>query len=78
MTCDQIAIIPTTIYLSVLRYVADCGMRLDSGTKPELCSLYVLREIIMFRAVIQEAVALTSVALFVGMIAIWSQVIGNL
>jgi hypothetical protein len=35
-------------------------------------------EIIMFRAVIQEAVALTSVALFVGMIAIWSQVIGNL
>jgi hypothetical protein len=35
-------------------------------------------EVAMFRAVIQEAAALTSVALFVGMIAIWSQVIGNL
>jgi hypothetical protein len=32
----------------------------------------------MFRAVVQEAAALTSVVLFVGMIAIWSQVIGNL
>jgi hypothetical protein len=32
----------------------------------------------MFRAVIEEAAALTSVVLFVGMIAIWSQVIGNL
>jgi hypothetical protein len=32
----------------------------------------------MFRAVVQEAAALTSLVLFVGMIAIWSQVIGNL
>jgi hypothetical protein len=32
----------------------------------------------MFRAVIQEAAALTSIVLFVGMLAIWSQVIGNL
>jgi hypothetical protein len=32
----------------------------------------------MFRAVIEEAAALTSLVLFVGMIAIWSQVIGNL
>jgi hypothetical protein len=29
----------------------------------------------MFRAVIQEAAALASLALFVGMIAIWAQVI---
>jgi hypothetical protein len=35
-------------------------------------------EIAMFRAVVQEAAALASVAMFVGMIAIWSQVIGNL
>ena len=28
----------------------------------------------MFRAVVQEAAALTSLALFVGMIAIWAQV----
>ncbi len=29
----------------------------------------------MIRAVVQEAAALTSLALFVGMIAIWAQVI---
>ena len=32
----------------------------------------------MFRAVVQEAAALTSLALFVGMIAIWAQVFSNL
>jgi len=32
----------------------------------------------MFKAVIQEAAALASLTLFVGMIAIWSQVLGNL
>jgi hypothetical protein len=32
----------------------------------------------MFKAVVQEAAALTSLALFVGMIAIWSQVLSNL
>jgi hypothetical protein len=35
-------------------------------------------EAIMFRVVVQEAAALASITLFVGMIAIWSQVIGNL
>jgi hypothetical protein len=29
----------------------------------------------MFRAVVEEAAALTSIALFVGMIAIWAKVI---
>ena len=32
----------------------------------------------MFKAVIQEAAALASLSLFVGMIAIWMQVLGNL
>jgi len=32
----------------------------------------------MFTAVVQEAAALASLAMFVGMIAIWSQVLGNL
>jgi hypothetical protein len=32
----------------------------------------------MLKAFIQEAAALTSLALFVSMIAIWSQVLGNL
>ena len=32
----------------------------------------------MFKAVIQEAAALASLALFIGMITIWTQVLGNL
>ena len=32
----------------------------------------------MVKAIVQEAAALASLALFVGMIAIWSQVLGNL
>jgi hypothetical protein len=32
----------------------------------------------MFKTVVQEAAALASLTLFVGMIAIWSQVIGSL
>jgi hypothetical protein len=49
------------------------------GTDHELCSLYVLQESdAMFRAVIEEAAALTSIALFLGMIAIWAQVLGTL
>jgi hypothetical protein len=32
----------------------------------------------MLKTVLQEAAALASLALFVGMIAIWSQVIGSL
>jgi hypothetical protein len=40
--------------------------------------LFLFRRNDMFRAVLQEAAALTSIVLFVGMLAIWSQVIGNL
>lgn len=32
----------------------------------------------MFRTIIEEAAALTSMALFLGMIAIWAQVLGTL
>jgi hypothetical protein len=32
----------------------------------------------MVKAVIQEAAALAALALFIGMIAIWSQVLGSL
>lgn len=48
---------------------------------PEHSMNYVLlpfMEGAMVKAVIQEAAALASLALFVGMIAIWSQVLGNL
>jgi len=40
--------------------------------------LYSFREVIMFRAVVEEAAALTSLALFVGMIAVWVQVLSAL
>ncbi len=32
----------------------------------------------MFRAVVEEAAALTSIALFLGMIAIWAQVFATM
>ena len=38
----------------------------------------LFRERTMFKAVIQEAAALASLSLFIGMIAIWTQVLGNL
>jgi hypothetical protein len=45
-------------------------------TKKEQCSLYVLnREVVMLRIFVEEAAALTSIALFVGMIAVWAQLI---
>jgi hypothetical protein len=37
--------------------------------------LYSFKEEPMFRAVVEEAAALTSISLFLGMIAIWAQVI---
>jgi hypothetical protein len=40
--------------------------------------LHSFRETIMFRAVVEEAAALTSIALFLGMVAIWAQVIAAL
>jgi len=35
-------------------------------------------EKVMLKAVLQDAAALASLSLFVGMIAIWSQVLGSL
>ncbi len=43
--------------------------------------MFLLRskgDVVMFRAVMQEAAALASISLFIGMLAIWSQVLGNL
>jgi hypothetical protein len=51
---------------------------LDFGTNNELCSLFVQGGHYMFRAVVEEAAALASLALFLGMIAIWAQVIATL
>jgi hypothetical protein len=43
------------------------------------CSLKdIAAETSMFRAVVEEAAVLASLALFIGMIAIWAQVIATL
>jgi hypothetical protein len=39
--------------------------------------LEIPKEIPMFRAVVEEAAALTSITLFLGMIAIWAQVLAT-
>jgi hypothetical protein len=52
---------------------------LTLGTKKEQCSSYVhLWEVVMLRAAMEEVAALTSIVLFVSMIAIWAQVIAVL
>jgi hypothetical protein len=40
--------------------------------------LFLFWERSMFKLIAQEAAALASLALFIGMIAIWMQVLGNL
>jgi hypothetical protein len=51
-----------------------------SLTKNKYGTMFFLRSWrrVVVKAVIQEAAALTSLVLFAGMIAIWSQVLGNL
>ncbi len=52
--------------------------RLDSRERIGNNVLQMFWETAMFRALVQEAAALTSLVLFVGMIAIWAQVLGTL
>lgn len=72
---------PRLTILGVTFKLTHC-LPLTLGTKYEQCSLYVLdvttgdrpRSGTMIKAVFEEAAALTSVVLFVGMVAIWAQV----
>ena len=43
-----------------------------------LSTFFLWREVIMIRAIVEEAAALASLALFLGMVAIWAQVIATL
>ena len=54
--------------------------RLTLRTKKEQCSSYVpvLREAGMLKTFVEEAAALASLTLFVGMIAVWAQLIPQL
>jgi hypothetical protein len=40
--------------------------------------MFLYREIVMLRVFVEEAVALASIGLFVGMIAVWAQLIPQL
>jgi hypothetical protein len=40
--------------------------------------MFLSREIVMLRVFVEEAVALASIGLFVGMIAVWAQLIPQL
>ena len=53
---------------------------LTLGTKTEQCSAYVPvgRKAAMLKIFVEEAAALASIALFVGMIAVWAQLIPQL
>jgi hypothetical protein len=51
---------------------------LTPGTKTEQCSHYVPKEKAMFRVFVEEAASLASIVLFIGMIAIWAQLIPQL
>ena len=50
---------------------------LTSGTNKEQCSSYVLipLETCMLKIFVEEAAALASISLFVGMIAVWAELI---
>jgi hypothetical protein len=56
-------------------------MLLTFGTKEEQCSSYVLIPaggMGMLKIFVEEAAALASISLFVGMIAVWAQLIPQL
>jgi hypothetical protein len=57
-----------------------CQAQFLQLTKEQTMNYVLLsfREVLMFRAVVEEAAALASITLFVGMIAIWAQVIAAL
>jgi hypothetical protein len=69
-------------FLNSIRRLGDTKYDFESGRLTlEQKTNYVLclfREDIMFRAVVEEAAALASITLFIGMIAIWAQVLGTL
>ena len=59
----------------------DCGTNWSICLTKEHNMNYVrrsFREDIMFRAVVEETAALASITLFLGMIAVWAQVISAL
>jgi hypothetical protein len=51
---------------------------LDREPIRELCSLSVPEESIMVRSVLEEAIALASISLFLATVAVWAQVLGML
>jgi hypothetical protein len=62
-------------------FIPGDGWLLTFGTKEEQCSSYVLTPaggMAMLKIFVEEAAALASISLFVGMIAVWAQLIPQL
>jgi len=52
---------------------------LDPGTKTEhVPVMFLLKEAMMLKIFVEEAAALASIALFVGMLAVWAQILPQL
>jgi hypothetical protein len=69
----------TTPFRSRAIFQTNLPGRLDERTEIEHRSLYVLiKEATMLKIFVEEAAALASIALFVGMIAVWAQIIPQL
>jgi hypothetical protein len=67
------------IYFGVI-FQTDPLPPLDLRTKTEQCSLYVpvVEEAGMLKVFVEEAAALASIVLFVGMVAVWAQLLPQL
>ncbi len=64
--------------LSILRGVAPHRLTLQNKSRTLFCICSGNREAEMLKVFVEEAAALASIVLFLGMIAIWAQVIPQL
>ncbi len=77
-TCSCWALSGLTIFATIQ---TDPLPLLDERTNKELCSLYVhgtKGRLVMMKSVVEEAMALASITLFLAMVAVWTQVLGVL
>jgi hypothetical protein len=75
-TCGT-TVLPATVHFKFSLRTAPIST-LTQEQKGNYVPASFLKEVIMFRAFVEEAAALTSLALFVGMIAVWAQLIATL
>jgi len=67
---------PCILYLLGLRFWPGANTGLQKNKKRTMFPIRSFGETIMVRAVAEEALALASISLFLGMVAVWAQVLG--